>query len=488
MLVAVRIAALLLAANPNPPTVITPAEDALVCSTDVSFSGNADPPSLSTNTVNISVGGLTASASVASGGTWSTQLTVPDGGNYTANVTETVADAIGGGTGTSAPTIVNFRVELGIDPPVLSQPATNGQVYVTANPLIAGSAQPNSQVTFVLADSLLDDAGAEVIVLDGGTFSGPLATGASGNGTYALHTWVDSNDACAVTSDQAVRAMTIDTTPATLDSLDAGAVLNTSTVTLAGTGVPTTQVIVTVNDAGSRVDVSDAGRWSMPAATLPEGRDSLTVQDVDLTGGESAPTTIGVTVFLTHITSPANDAHVGANVTFSGSAAPGTSVSLSVTADGGPVPSSANVSDDGGWSCSLTLDPGTHTATAVDFDGAFSGSSDVVSFTVVATTTTTTASSSSGSTSSTNGSGSTSGSTGETTTTGTTGTTSSGSSSAGTTTSSGSVSAGSGSGSSGTSDANPSLYRACGCASDDGPAGLFALLLVAGIALGRRRP
>ncbi|WP_426752650.1 Ig-like domain-containing protein [Myxococcus sp. Y35] len=255
---------------PEAPVISSPGAGAVLDDGAVTLTGSATDAV----SVMVTVGGTTyGPIAVDPSGSWSftPPVTLADGA-YTAVVTAT--DAAGND---SAPASVNFTVDTTAPDTAID----SGPEHLTREPVAHFVFSSNeASVTF---ECSLDDA-AFVPCAAQAQF-GPLGDGdhtlavravdAAGNadGTPATHAW---------TVDTLAPAVAI-TFPAQ------GEVLDTATVTYAGTAEPDSTVVVVVDGVtlGS-VDTDAAGQWTLPAsAPLAEGSYTVSVTATDAAGNTS---------------------------------------------------------------------------------------------------------------------------------------------------------------------------------------------------------
>jgi hypothetical protein len=113
----------------NAPVVDAPQPGGLVCTLAVQFSGTASTAGCS-DSVTVSVDGLTGSSPVSSSGGWSTTVNLTDAGVYTASVTATevqpIVVACPGASVTSPAQLVTFTVETHAPPLSVAVPSGFG--------------------------------------------------------------------------------------------------------------------------------------------------------------------------------------------------------------------------------------------------------------------------------------------------------------------------------------------------------------------------
>jgi MYXO-CTERM domain-containing protein len=357
---------------PPAPVVVTPANGAVLNTATPVISGTAAPGSTVTVIIDgTAVGTATADAS----GNWT--FTSPTLTEAQHTVSATATDPAGN---TSPASNTNtFRVDLTPPAaPVVSTP-TEGAVVDTATPVISGMAEPGSTVTLVID----------------GTPVGTTTADASGNWTFTPPPLVDGPHTVTATATDvagntgpasAPRTFTVDTEPpdtsivsgpegtvrstsATFDfaspetgvtyecSLDGAAFTAcTDPVTFTGLADGEHTLRVRARDAAGRVDATPASRTWTVDTTAP-----------------AAPV----------ITSPSNGAQVGGTPIFSGTAEPGSTVTVVVD---GEVVGTTTANPEGNWTFTpptpLASGPHTVTVTATDLAGNTSPPSTAITIIV----------------------------------------------------------------------------------------------------------
>ncbi len=360
------------ATSPPSPTVpftidTTPPATPVVTSPAVNASTGRQPTLAGTaeagSTVVVRVDGLVVCQVTASStGAWSCTLTQPLApGAHEATATAT--DAAGN---TSAPSsAVPFTVLAEPRAPVLVQPAA-GATTTDTTPTFVGLAEPNSQVTVrvdgvVVCTATADGAGGFSC-----TPATPLALGA--------HSATVTNETAGGSASSAPRAFTVVAEPPpapTVTSPSSGQRTSDRTPTVQGTAEPGATVRVFIDGVEVCTATADAqGRFSC-APTTPLAAGDHVVTATTTTGTGTSPPSAAVTFTVTHtppvLTTPVDGATVTPNPTFTGTATPGSQVTVFVN---GEAACTATAAADGTWSCQAQgLPPGTHAVSVRTVDG-----------------------------------------------------------------------------------------------------------------------
>ncbi|WP_425334798.1 adventurous gliding motility protein AgmC [Myxococcus stipitatus] len=350
-------------------SVTTPAEGAVLTNGVVTYAGTAEPGA----TVTVSVDGTTVgTVTAAANGTWSLPVaaSLADGVHA---VTATADDGRGHtATDTNAFT-VDAHTSVNIAGPVDGSTVRNPVVTYT------GTAEPGATVTVSVDGTVVDTVTAG----PDGSWSLPVATplpegphtvtasarDTSGNTATDSNTFtVDSSTAVSIT------------TPAD------GAYLTSGVVTYTGTAEPGATVTVTVD--GNVVGTTTAaanGSWSVPGvSSLGDGPHSVTATAEDEAGNTATDTnafTVDTSTAVS-ISTPVDGSVINnAVVTYSGTAEPGATVTVSVD---GTVVGTTTAAANGTWSVPgvATLSEGPHSVTATAEDEAGNTASDTNTFTV----------------------------------------------------------------------------------------------------------
>jgi MYXO-CTERM domain-containing protein len=378
------------ATPPGAPVVQTPADGSTTNDSTPTYSGTADPNSIVTVFVNgTSIGTVVATAA----GTWTlTQpVALPDG-PHTVNATATDA------AGNTSPNSNTNTFTVDATPPgapVVQTPA-NGAVTSDNTPAYSGTAEPGSTVTVYVdgvsvGTTTATAAGTWTLTQPAALPDGPhtvraTATDAAGN------TSVDSNTN-TFTVDTAAPAAPVVQTPAD------GSTTNDNTPTYSGTAEPDSVVTVTVSGPtiGTRTftaTTTAGGTWSVtPAASLPDGQYTVNATATDAAGNTSPVSNTNTFTVDTAapaapvVQTPADGSITNDNTpTYSGTAEPGTTVTVTLTGPLGVLVITGIPVVGGTWSATpaAVLPDGQYTvsATARDAAGNVSPVSNTNTFTV----------------------------------------------------------------------------------------------------------
>ena len=338
---------------------------------------------------------LLGSAATDSDGNWS--LTLPALSNGQHNLTTTVTDAAGNVSPASP--AFTLAVDAGSVPATSSLEITDdrGSTLVTLadndstgdnTPVLSGVATAGDVVRLYNGTTLLGSVVAD------GDGQWRFTPDALADGTYAFRA-VATSTTGAETSSPVIN-ITIDTTvPAAPsgvqlgnengDPVAPGSSTNLTTPTLSGTAEPGSTVTVRDGDTVLGTTTTDAdGNWSYTTPPLSDGDHALTSTVTNAagnTGPASAPVAVTVDTQPPAATSglqlnnqdgnalPAGGATNETSPTLSGSAEPGSIVTVS---DNGDVLGSAVADSDGNWSFTppQPLDEGAHSLTTTVTDAA----------------------------------------------------------------------------------------------------------------------
>ena len=338
---------------------------------------------------------LLGSAATDSDGNWS--LTLPALSNGQHNLTTTVTDAAGNVSPASP--AFTLAVDAGSVPATSSLEITDdrGSTLVTLadndstgdnTPVLSGVATAGDVVRLYNGTTLLGSVVAD------GDGQWRFTPDALADGTYAFRA-VATSTTGAETSSPVIN-ITIDTTvPAAPsgvqlgnengDPVAPGSSTNLTTPTLSGTAEPGSTVTVRDGDTVLGTTTTDAdGNWSYTTPPLSDGDHALTSTVTNAagnTGPASAPVAVTVDTQPPAATSglqlnnqdgnalPAGGATNETSPTLSGSAEPGSIVTVS---DNGDVLGSAVADSDGNWSFTppQPLDEGPHSLTTTVTDAA----------------------------------------------------------------------------------------------------------------------
>ncbi|MDV2470006.1 Ig-like domain-containing protein [Acinetobacter chinensis] len=331
-------------------------------------------------------------ATVDNNGNWTytPDTALPDG-KYDIEVKAT--DPAGNISDPSAPATVTVDTKAP-DPAVVNPlPLTNDKT-----PTISGTAEPGSTVTVTIKDSSGKDVSGTVTADSSGNWS-YTPTVDLADGTYQVT--ATATDKAGNISDPSVPVnVTVDATAPGVVVVNAPAVTNDKTPTISGTAEPGSTVTVTVKDSSGKDAVGTAtadasGTWSYtPSTDLADGAYQVTATATDKAGNTSTPSVpVNVTVDATApdpaVVNPlplTNDK----TPTISGTAEPGSTVTVTIKdSSGKDVSGTVTADPSGNWSYTPTVDlaDGTYqvTATATDKAGNISDPSVPVNVTVDAT-------------------------------------------------------------------------------------------------------
>jgi MYXO-CTERM domain-containing protein len=280
--------------------------------------------------------------------------------------------------------------------PVVTIDSPGADPIATADPVIEGTSEPDSEVTVTFVDA----AGATRMVMATADASGDWSIDLSGLGitlaegvTTLSASAIDAagNTSAVVTSD-----VDVDTTAPTLTVATPadGATVNQAQPAITGTTEPGAVVTVVV-DAGAATEqtltatADAAGAWSVTPSALADGAHTVQADALDEAGNAAPQATSGFTVDTTApavaIGAPA-DGSISSedDPTLSGTAEPGATVAVSV--DGNLV-DTVTADANGAWSTDAggPFADGAHTIEVVATDAAGNTASDTSTFTVDAT-------------------------------------------------------------------------------------------------------
>ncbi|WP_225409064.1 adventurous gliding motility protein AgmC [Stigmatella hybrida] len=373
--------------EPVAPVVVTPANFSTTSDNTPTYSGTAEAGS----TVNVIVNGTSVGTTTADGGgNWTLTPTTPLlDGQYSVSATATDN---AGNTSPSSNTNV-FTVDTTAPAaPVVTTPA-NGSLINDNTPTYSGTAEPGSTVTVIVdgnpvGTATADGSGNWTLTPTTPLSEGPhtvsaTATDAAGNTSPASNTNTFTVDATAPAAPVVV-------TPAN------GSTTSDNTPTFSGTAEPGSTVNVIVDGTSVGTTTADGGgNWTFtPTAGLSSGPHTVNATATDAAGNTSpVSNTNTFTVDADPpsapvVVTPANGSLTNDNTpTFSGTAEPGTTVTLSL--DGTEFATGIPVDASGNWSYTPTtpLADGTYAVSAVAIDavGNASEASNTNTFTVDAT-------------------------------------------------------------------------------------------------------
>lgn len=349
---------------PPVPTILEPAEGAAVPTHDVVVSGTAEAGGF----VEIREGTLLrATIPVDGAGGWSEQIGFSSGSH---TITATAIDRAGNASAPSAQR--TFVVDTAAPAaPAITQPAQNA--FLSATPVtVAGTAEPNATVRVMEGTALRGSASVD----GAGSWSVAIAFP---EGTHLIH-----GIAVDQAGNQSPRSLkvgfTVDTVPPPAPTIThpvEGAVLNHADVFVGGGAESGSTVEVyegTTLRGSATVDGSSS--WSI-TITFGGGPHTITAVATDLagnTGPPSEPRSFAVATTADMIpppaptiTLPAENAVVGPNPVFRGTAEPGATVRV---VEGAVTIGSSTANTSGTWQFAALLPGGPHTVTAAATDRA----------------------------------------------------------------------------------------------------------------------
>ena len=319
-------------------------------------------------TVTISVGGITTSAACTAGA-YTVTVDASSLSQGTVEVTASQSNVTGTGSDTK-----NTTKDTIVLPPVVSSPGDGDTV--APNPTISGTSEPGASITVTeggnavctaIADSSGNWSCSSTLGLGGHTIDVVQVDPAGNTSTPTSSTFTVSNvPVVAIETPAVINAGNAATYPVSgTCTTSAGAVTLTvgaTTVTVPCTGGTFTATV----DASGELD----GTVVITASqTNPIG-----------TGTDTQNATKDTVNAAPVIVSPGAGTTVAQNPTISGTAEPGSTVTVS---EGATAVCTATADASGNWSCASTLGIGGHTITAVSVDAAGNTSAPATtSFTV----------------------------------------------------------------------------------------------------------
>jgi hypothetical protein len=382
----------------NPSVVITSSATQTISGTVAA--GLAAPGATVTllDTVN-GVAQQIGTATVASDGTWTTQVTLQGDGTHSIVAQDT--DAVGN-VGSSAPVVVTLDT---IPPTVTINTAgniSNVATHTISGTVIAGDAAIGTTVE--LLDTVLDPATQHNVtrligtatVGAGGAWSTSVTLAGDGDHTIVA---TDIDAAGGVGASSPVVFTLSTTLPPTVTIATAPETSNAATQTISGhvsqgeSPIGTTVALYdTFNAVTTQIGtatVDGNGGWTTQVTLSGDGAHSITVQDIDVAGNLGASDPVVFTLDTLPPTVLVNTAGITTNhplQAISGSVAAGeAAVGSTVTLlDNGDVIGTATVGNGGLWTTNVTLSgDGTHNVVAQDIDAAGNlGNSAPVTFTL----------------------------------------------------------------------------------------------------------
>ncbi|HWJ65644.1 MAG TPA: Ig-like domain-containing protein [Nocardioides sp.] len=345
------------------PPVIDPVAEPVTSDTTPTVTGTAEPGA----TVVVSVDGVVVGQTTADGtGSWSFPLPAQEDGPH--EVTATQTDLAGNASGPSEPVTITVDT-VAPDAPTIAAPA-DGSVTSNPQPLVTGTAEPNTTVD---------------VILDGATYT--VAVGADGvwevtplaplpDGTYTVS--VTATDDAGNTSAPTTSTFEVDTTapdaPLITGPAD-GSTIGTDLPTITGTAEPGSTVTVVVDGTPYETTADPVtGAWSVTVTVpLDDGPVDVTATATDDAGntGPAAASSfvVDTTAAAPVITSPATGTVTNdATIPLTGTGEPGATVT--VRDENGDVVATAVVDGLGNWTAeTIALAEGVHTLTATQVDG-----------------------------------------------------------------------------------------------------------------------
>jgi hypothetical protein len=215
-------------------------------------------------------------AIVQGNGSWSTTVTLNQGGN---SLTARVSDAAGNIATSGAVVYTLSTTGPTVTEALVADTGASATDHVTANPTVNGSGLANTVVHFTV---------------DGSPITTTTTTDAQGAWSFTpggladgLHTIVASQTDTFGNTGSAALSFTLDTTAPTVAITSAGGPVNQASQTITGTvGVADAGATVTILDGATRIGtaiVQGNGSWST-TVTLNNGTNSLTARVSDAAG------------------------------------------------------------------------------------------------------------------------------------------------------------------------------------------------------------
>ncbi len=324
-------------------------------------------------------GNLDATVFVSVNGTVTFSITGTVATNASGTITNTATMTIPSGvtnTSSSPPSASDTDTVIP-GAPVITFPAAGGQVG--PNPLVTGVGQPGATLSVYEGMSVL----CITTVNPQGNWS---CNSALQPGSHTLT--ARQSDALNNTS-QLSTAVTFTviappsiaiTTPGGINSMNASSYTVSGTCTTSA-GTVSLAVGTVISSAPC---TAGAFTKTVNAVTVADGAVTITASQTNVAGtvSDSKNTVKDSTVVPPVIATPANNAMVSPQPTFTGTGEPGSTVTVR---DGANPVCTATTGSTGNWSCVSTLSTGTHTVTATQTDvaGNVSGPSTAVTLTIV---------------------------------------------------------------------------------------------------------
>ena len=256
-------------------------------------------------------GGTTAigTATVGSGGNWSTSVTLSGNGSHSIVAQDTDA---AGNIGTSAP--VTFTLATSV-PTIAITPIDGNNIInkseaaagvTISGTATAGSAAVNGQtatITIVDSSSVVKDTYTATVT--GGTWSvnvTAVQAQALADGSYSIKANV--SDAAGNAATTATQAITLDTLPPTVAITSSGGLTNQATQTISGTvaaGEAAVGSTVYLYDNGGTTAIGTAtvgsgGNWSTSVTLSGDGAHSIVARDTDAAGNTGSSSALSFTL------------------------------------------------------------------------------------------------------------------------------------------------------------------------------------------------
>ncbi|PPQ19123.1 hypothetical protein CV770_12515 [Bradyrhizobium sp. AC87j1] len=307
-------------------------------------------------------------AIVQANGSWSTTVTLNQGGN---SLTARVSDAAGNTATSSAVVYTLSTTGPTVTEALVADTGASATDHVTANPALSGTGLANTVVHFAI---------------DGSPIATTATTDAQGGWSFTpsgladgLYTIVASQTDTFGNTGSASLSFTLDTTAPAVAITSAGGPVNQASQTITGTvGVADAGATVTILDGTTTIGtaiVQANGSWST-TVTLNNGPNSLTARVSDAAGNIATSgavvytlSTTGPTVTETLVADTGTSAtdHLTANPALSGTGLANTVVHLTI--DGVLSTATATTDAQGAWSFTPSgLADGLHTIVASQTD------------------------------------------------------------------------------------------------------------------------
>ncbi|MEZ2144665.1 Ig-like domain-containing protein [Bradyrhizobium sp. DN5] len=321
-------------------------------------------------------------ATVQGNGSWSTTVTLNQGGN---SLTARVSDAAGNIATSSAVVYTLGTTGPTVTEALVADTGTSASDHVTANPAVSGTGLANTVVHFTI---------------DGSSIAATATTDAQGAWSFAPsgladgpHTIVASQTDAFGNTGSASLSFTLDTTAPAVAITSAGGPVNQASQTITGTvGVADAGATVTILDGTTTIGtaiVQANGSWSS-TVTLNNGPNSLTARVSDTAGNTATSSAVvytlsttgpTVTEALVVDTGTSVTDHVTANPALSGTGLANTVVHFTI--DGSPIAATVTADAQGAWSFTPSgLADGPHTIVASQTDSFGNTGSASLSFTL----------------------------------------------------------------------------------------------------------